>query len=130
MKLSTENDRKRWVAFVEAQPLPLDVKCEPWKEPRKLTANAYLWKCCYQPLVELTEFSSEDLHAHYCGEFFGWRPVETLAGHTEYRPIRTTTKNEKGERDVLKGEPFNSFLCFVETDVAKRGVFIQQDRVV
>lgn len=129
-KLSTPTDLTRWKTFLDGLTLPIEVSAGPWKEPRKLTANAYLWKVCYQPLVEQTEFSSEEWHSHYCGEYFGWKPVEMPSGKLEYKPIRTTTKNEKGERDVLKGEPFNQFLCFVEQDVAKRGIFIEQGRVV
>lgn len=125
-KLSTNADRDRWVAFVEAQPLPLDVKCEPWKEPRKLTANAFLWAFIYKPLVERCGFTSDDWHTHYCGEIFGWREVVTPAGHVEYRPVRTTTTNEYGERDVLKGEAFNAFMIRVEEDCAKRGLFIER----
>lgn len=125
-KLSTERDRERWVEFVQMQPLPLEVSCEPWKEPRKLTANAYLWAFIYAPLVEAAGFTSEDWHSHYCGEFFGWRLIETPTGRHEYRPIRTTTIDEKGKRDVLKGDRFNNFLMFVESDCAKRGVFVDR----
>lgn len=128
-KLSTDKDRERWFDYMRLQALPLEVSCEPWKDPRKLTANAFLWRFCYQPLVEAVGFTSEDWHTHYCGEFFGWKPVETPSGKIDYRPVRTTTTNEQGKRDVMKGEAFNKFLMFVEADCAKRGVFIERGAV-
>jgi hypothetical protein len=130
MKLSTENDRKRWFAFVGAQPLPLEVSCDPWKEPRKLTANAYLWAYVYPPLVEVAGFTTDDWHRHYCGEHFGWVESVMPSGRVDYRPRRTTTTDESGKRDVLKGQPFNDFLMFVESDCAKRGVFIEREFAV
>lgn len=130
MKLITESDRARWLAFVQSQQLPLEVSCEAWKAPRKLTANAYLWSACYKPLVEKCGHTSDDWHTHYCGEYFGWKEKETPAGHIEYEPVRTTTKDANGKRDVMKGQPFNEFLVFVEYDCAKRGIFIETERTV
>lgn len=126
MKLSTENDRKRWFAFVEAQPLPLDVKCEPWKEPRKLTANAYLWRWVYGPVVERLGFTEEDWHEFRCIAYFGGKQVEKPDGTTKTVPVRTTTRNENGKRDVLKGREFNDFLVSCEEFFASRGVFIER----
>lgn len=127
VKIGTERERERWLSFVQAQALPIDVKCEPWKEPRKLTANAYLWSACYKPLVEVAGFDSQSWHSHYCGEYFGWKEKITPSGHVEYEPVRTTTRDENGKRDVLKGKPFNDFLMFVEADCAKRCVFVVRD---
>lgn len=129
-KLSTRADLERWKAFLDAQALPLTVTAEPWKAPRRLEANAYLWSAIYKPLVEVAGFTSDDWHRHYCGEFFGWKEVILPSGHIDYRPIRTTTTDADGKRDVMKGKPFNEFLSFVESDVAKRGVFVQQGRAV
>jgi hypothetical protein len=130
VKLSTNNDRNRYMIFMAEQPLPLEVTCEPWKEPRKLTANAYLWAFVYKPLVEIAGHTSDDWHVHFCGEHFGWREHVLPSGNVEYRPVRTTTTNEAGGRDVLKGEPFNDFLMFVESECAKRGVFIEREFAV
>lgn len=130
MKLSTDNDRRRWISFVEAQPLPLEVKCDPWKEPRKLTANAYLWAYVYGPLVEKAGHEPEDWHEFFCIKYFGGVPYTRLDGSEGEKPKRTTTKNERGERDVLKGQPFNDFLVFVESECAKYGVFIEREYAV
>jgi hypothetical protein len=127
-KLSTERDRERFIDFLRVQALPIDAQARPWKEPRKLTANAYLWTI-YQQLVEHCGFTSDDWHLHYTGEYFGWVEHVTPSGNVEYRPKRSTTKDEAGRRDVLKGEPFNKFLMFVEEDCAKRGLFIERGAI-
>lgn len=126
MKLATEQQRARWLAFVAEQPLPLDVSCEPWREPRTLPQNAYLWKAVYEPLVERLGFTAEDWHEHWCGEFFGWLHSVKPSGESVSVPKRTTTRNEHGKRDVLKGKAFADFVTFVEAECAKRGVFVAE----
>lgn len=125
-KISTERDLERWVAFLRAQELPLEVTAEPWKDPRKLTANAFLWRFIYGPLVDVAGYSDIEWHDWFCIQHFGGVPHTKIDGSIEIRPRRTTTKNEYGKRDVLKGEPFNKFLIFVESECAKRGVFIER----
>ncbi len=124
MKLATSQQRSRWVAFVEAQPLPLDVSCEPWREPRTLNANAFLWAAIYAPLVERCGFTAEEWHEYFCLQFFGSVPHTKPSGEIELRPKRTTTRDESGKRDVLKGQPFKDFVTFCESECAKRGVFL------
>lgn len=128
-KLSSDRERERWIDFLRVQPLPLEVEARPWKKPRKITANNYLWGFVYQPLVQVAGFTTTQWHEHYCGEYFGWVERITPAGHVEYKPRRTTTTNENGDGDVLKGDSFNEFLMFVESDCAKRGVFIERGAV-
>jgi hypothetical protein len=124
MKLATEQDRTRYIAFLQAQALPLDVQCEPWRQPRTLPQNAYLWAAVYAPLVERCGFSPEEWHEFFCGEFFGWLHNVKPSGESVSVPKRTTTKNEHGKRDVLKGKAFADFVTFVESECAKRGVFV------
>src|SRR5688572_14432104 len=125
-KLSTPKDLERWIAYLQAQGLPIDVRCEKWKEPRKLTANAFLWAFCYSPLVEVAGFDAEAWHEWMCCQYFGSVAYTKIDGSDDIRPKRTTTKNEHGQKDVLKGDAFNDFLMFVESECAKRGVFIER----
>ena len=46
MKLATSADRDRWLAFVAAQPLPIEVECRPWKRTRTNEQNAKLNAMC------------------------------------------------------------------------------------
>jgi hypothetical protein len=124
VKLTSEADRTRYIAFLQAQALPLDVQCDKWTAPRTLPQNAYLWSAVYAPLVERAGFSPEEWHEHFCGEFFGWLHQVKPSGESVSVPKRTTTRNEHGKRDVLKGQPFSDFVTFVESECAKRGVFV------
>lgn len=130
MKLGTESERTRWLAFVAAQPLPIEVECKPWKKPRTLTANAYLWAYVYGPAKAVIGFTEEEWHEFACIQYFGGIPYMRLDGTGGERPRRTTTKNERGEKDVLKGDAFNDFLTFVEEMFASRGVFIERKGAV
>lgn len=129
-KLSTEKDRERWIAYLQAQALPLEVKCDPWKDPRKLTANAYLWAYVYGPLSDVAGYEPEEWHEYFCIKHFGGIPYTRLDGTEGEKPRRTTTKNEHGVRDVLKGKEFNDFLVFVESECAQYGVFIEREYAI
>lgn len=127
-KLATERDRERWVAFLCAQTLPLEVSQEPWKPVRRSEANAYLWGVVYKALVEAVGFTDIEWHDFYCQQYWGAVEYVKIDGSIDLRPKRSTTKDENGKRNVLKGDAFNEFLMFVESDCAKRGVFIAEDR--
>jgi hypothetical protein len=124
VKLSTPQDRTRYIAFLQAQALPLDVSCEPWKAPRTNPQNAYLWVAVYAPLVERCGFTAEEWHSYFCELHFGTVQHVKPSGEIETVPLRTTTRNEHGKRDVLKGKAFADFVTFVESECAKRGVFV------
>jgi hypothetical protein len=124
MKISSGAELNRWLAFVQAQPLPLEVDCKPWAAPRTLKQSAYLWAAVYGPLVERCGFTAEEWHSYFCQLFFGTVEHVKPSGEVDCRPLRTTTKNEHGKRDVLKGKPFADFVTFVESECAKRGVFV------
>lgn len=125
-KIATPKDLERWIAFLQAQPLPLECTAEKWKEPRRLEANAYLWRYVYGPVVDALGFTEEAWHEYRCIAYFGGKQVEKPDGTTETKPVRTTTKDENGKRDVLKGKDFNDFLVASEEFFASKGVFIER----
>lgn len=127
MKIATAADLARWLAFVAKQKLPLDVRCDPWAEPRTLPQNAYLWAAVYKPLVERCGFTAEDWHEHFCGLHFGVNHHVKPSGESVMVPKRTTTRNEAGKKDVLKGKAFADFVAFVESECASRGVFVAEE---
>ena len=43
MKLATHAERDRYCAFLQAQPLPLEVECKPYRKSRSNDQNALLW---------------------------------------------------------------------------------------
>lgn len=125
--LHTAADRTRWWDFFVRQPLPQEVESGPWAKPRSLPQNNFLWAYVYGPLVERAGFSDLEWHDYFCHLHFGAIPHTKPNGSIEMRPRRTTTKNEHGKRDVLKGKDFRDFVTFVESECAKRGVFVSQE---
>jgi len=127
MKLSTQAERDRYCAFLQAQPLPLEVSSKPWKKTRSNEQNAYLWRAVYQPLVEVAGFTKDEWHEHFCGERFGWVEKQKPSGAIELIPFRTTTRDENGKRNVLKGDVFHDFVTWAEAKCAEYGVFVQEE---
>jgi len=132
MKLATETERSRWIAFVQAQPLPLSVECKPWRKSRSNNQNALLW-AMYAPIAEHMGYDAEDVHEWMCGRFWGWKDVkvpktprnpEGLASV----PIRSTTRNADGKRDVIDAKTFGLFVDMVDRIAAQAGIYIPMDR--
>lgn len=132
MKLATETERSRWIAFVQAQPLPLSVECKPWRKSRSNDQNALLW-AMYAPIAEHMGYDAEDVHEWMCGRFWGWKDVkvpktprnpEGLASV----PIRSTTRNADGKRDVIDAKTFGLFVDMVDRIAAQAGIYIPMDR--
>lgn len=132
MKLATESERTRWLAFVQAQPLPLDVEAKPWRKSRSNEQNALLW-AMYGPLADHMGYDRDDIHEWMCGRFFGWRDIkvpktprnpEGLASV----PVRSTTRDENGKRNVIDKATFAKFVDMVDRVAAQAGVFIPMER--
>lgn len=137
MKLSTEAERTRWLAFVADQPLPLEVECKAWKKSRSNEQNSLLFGVVYPPIAEAMGYEVDGdngIHAFMCGTHFGWvdRKVPKTPNNPNgvaSFPRRTTTRNEEGKRDVLKTGEFSKFLDTVDRIAAKAGIFVPLDRV-
>jgi hypothetical protein len=129
MKLSTPADLTRYIAFLQAQPLPLDAQCAPWKESRSNEQNALLFGVVYPPIAEAMGYTVDDIHCFMCGTHFGWvdRKVPKTPRNPEgieSQPFRTTTRNEHGKRNVMGKTEFSKFIDTVERIATKAGVFI------
>lgn len=129
MKLATEQQRARWLAFVQAQALPLDVECKPWKATRSNEQNALLFGVVYPPIAEAMGYEVEAVHEYMLGRHFGWvdRKVPKTPRNPEgieSVPFRTTTRDENGKRNVLNKAEFSRFLETVERIAAQAGVFV------
>jgi len=137
MKLATESERAQWIAFVQAQPLPLDVECKAWKKSRTNEQNALLFGVLYPPIAEAMGYpvdGDNGIHAFMCGTHFGWvdvkvpktpRNPEGIASE----PRRSTTREgwNRGKRSVLTTTEFSKFLDTVDRIAAHAGVFIPMD---
>jgi hypothetical protein len=132
VKLATESDRSRYIAFLQAQALPLDVSCGPWKSTRSNEQNNLLFGVIYPPIAEAMGYEVDGdngIHAFMCGTFFGWvdKPVPKSPRNPEgvaSFPRRTTTRDENGKRDVIDKATFTKFVDMVDRIAAKAGVFV------
>lgn len=106
------------------------VRCSVLRNERSGEQNAYLWAIPYKLIGEHTGFEAEELHEWMCGAFFGWRDKRipktprSPEGYVSI-PVRTTTRDENGERDVLDWKRFSDFVAFIQRFAAQKlGVLI------
>lgn len=99
----------------------IDVK--QYTKPRTCEANAYLWGVVYPTIVRALSGVADDWHELFCIEFFGERSVE-LGASRIVKPVRTTTTDEAGKRDVLPTAEFWRFVDFVRQRAAEGGVYV------
>lgn len=100
------------------------IEIAEYRAPRTQDANAYLWACAYPPMVRELGFTAEEWHEEMCMRYFGKRVVQKPCGRTEDVPVRTTTTDENGKRDVVSGVVFWEFVELVRRTAAEGGVFI------
>jgi len=116
VKLATESERTRWLAFVQAQALPLDVESKPYKAKRSSEQNAYLWGVVYPAFcAALPGWDAEDVHEYLLGEHFGWERIEGM-GRARLKPLRRSSRLNKAE--------FAAYVDFCQRKGAEHGVFV------
>lgn len=94
------------------------------KKPRTSLQNRALWGCAYKTLQQETGNDPEDLHMYFCGEYWGWETYDVL-DQKRKRPVRSTTKNEHGESDVISTVQLQDFYAFIQQRSAETvGVFV------
>lgn len=93
--------------------------------------NRYLFGVAYPVISELTGTTVADLHEYFCGEFFGWREVkQPVPGRvTMHKPVRTTTTDEDGKRDVMSSHDFGRFVDIVKARGAFIGAFVPDPQI-
>ena len=128
MKIATPAEMARWLAFVSQQPLPLDVSVKPWKKTRSNEQNALLW-AMYAPIADHMGYDAEAVHEWMCGRMWGWRDVKVPKTPNNPNglasvPVRTTTRDADGKRDVIDKATFSKFVDMVDRIAAQAGVFV------
>lgn len=94
------------------------------KKERSDLQNRALWGCAYKTLRDATGNDPEDLHTYFCGEYFGWQEYDVM-GATRKRPIRSTTKDSNGHRDVISTVHLSDFYAFIQQRAAETvGVYV------
>lgn len=111
-------------AFIDRLPLSKSwhIEIKELRKERTLNQNAAMFGVAYAAIMEATGLQGDaeqrQLHSDFCGEFFGW--AEGPLG--QRRPVRTTTSNERGERDVIDTATMADFYVFVQRRAAEYGI--------
>jgi len=94
------------------------------RNQRSTEQLAYLWGVAYELLSDATGYEKQDIHEYLCMMHFGSREKKLPGNRIESVPLRTTTENERGERDVLDKPAFCEFVAFVQRFGAYHGIMI------
>lgn len=103
---------------------PVNVKLSIARPERTPDQLKYLWGVAIKMLSEHAGYEKDDVHEYLCGSFWGWKPKRLPGGRSQEVPIRTTTVDEDGNRDVVDGEDFWKYVEFVQRVGARHGVVI------
>jgi len=105
----------------------LAVTVEEWRQERSSKQRNALFGCAYKALMEQMGLSGarerEQLHSTFCGKYWGWREAEML-GAKRRVPVRTTTTNEDGRRDVITMREQLDFYEFIQRTAAEYGFYV------
>lgn len=109
------------MTFSKALPLnkPWRFRIDELKGDRTEYQNNALFGVAYPPLCAHLECNHEELHEIMCEKFFGKKEV---MGKTF--PVRTTTRDHNGKRDVINYEVFQKFYVMVQAMGAECGVWV------
>lgn len=95
----------------------LRVRVDRMVKRRSVDQNAALFGLAYTLIREETGNDLEDLHDFYCKQFFG--AVDKIVfGQVKSKPIRTTTTDADGNRDVISTIEMCDFWLMVQTHAA------------
>ena len=102
----------------------LSVDIEEVAEERTGKQRRALFGVAYKSLMEQMGLAGErekdQLHEMMCGEYWGWTWSLTLGARSRV-PVRTTTRNERGERDVLSVRQQMAFYAWLQRRAAEYG---------
>lgn len=108
---------------------PWEVLVRPFKRTRSNQQSRYERGVACVLLSKATGYEAEEIHEYLCGTYFGWRQAACPKTPNNPRgirdvPLRTTTTNGMGERDVLSKGDFSDFVDFIQRFGAKHGCYI------
>lgn len=101
------------------------VVIEPVVVERTLQQNRYLNGVAYKMIGDKTGYERDEIHEYFLGLFFGWKEKKVPRKPSnpkgiESVPLRTTTTNEHGKRNVLSAEDFWKYVEFLQRFAAEK----------
>ena len=123
----TRLDASRRSLYERLKQLPpgrYTVAIEKYEKKRSTDLNSFYWGFVCTPLAQHCGETPERMHDVLCRDYWGTVTKE-FRGKTYEVPRRTTTTDEHGKRDVLKGPDMHDFIHHCQTICAEYGVPVQ-----
>lgn len=103
---------------------PVNVRLTIARPERSIPELRYLHAVPYAMLSEAMGFERDEIAEYLLGMYFGWKNKRLPGGRVSETPLRTTTKDEEGNRDVLSGEAFWAYINWIQRVGARHGLVI------
>lgn len=103
---------------------PVNVKITIARPERTVPQLRYLWGVPYRMLADAFGFEPEEISEYLCGSYWGWKPKRLPGGRSHEVPIRTTTEDADGNRDVIDGKEFWDYVEWIQRVGARQGMVI------
>jgi hypothetical protein len=97
------------------------VEVKEFRKSRSNAQNNALFGVAYPAICKEAGYDPDELHHAMCCKFFGTARVDVM-GVTVTRPMRTTTTDENGKRDVMPAGDFADFYAMVQRIGAEVGI--------
>lgn len=103
---------------------PINVKVSIARPERTTPQLRYLWGVAYKLLAEKFGYEPDEISEYLCGTYWGWKPKKLPGGRSQEVPLRTTTEDEDGNRDVIDGQAFWDYVAWIQRVGARQGLVI------
>jgi hypothetical protein len=105
------------------------IKIEEAKSTRSTQQCRYLNGVAYKIIGDAIGYERDDVSEFLCGAYWGWKEKRvpkkpSCPNGIESVPVRTTTTDENGHRDVLTWEQFSDYVAYVQRFAASKGIFV------
>ena len=103
---------------------PVNVKMTIARPERTPPQLRYLWGVPYRILADRFGYEPDEISEYLCGCYWGWKSRKLPGGRMQEIPLRTTTVDEDGNRDVIDGKAFWDYVEWIQRVGARQGVVI------
>lgn len=113
------------ITFISQLPdsKPWSIEIERYVKERSDAQNHALFGVAYPVLERETGFTKDELHEAFCKKVFG-TVEKVIIGQIVSKPYRTTTRDDRGKRDVISTEDFSRFYLVVQQTAAEAGIYV------
>lgn len=103
---------------------PVNVRISIARPERTIPQLRYLRGVAYEMLAESFGYENDEISEYLCGTYWGWKTKKLPGGRTQEVPMRTTTEDEDGNRDVIDGQVFWDYVEWIQRVGARQGIVI------